>query len=74
MQIKVTTVLNVSFCEKDDVRLKSGDPLRKQVEEAVAEAVTDALWRRRQDGFSHPMEALLSILPDNEVRAEYVDD
>jgi hypothetical protein len=72
MQVEVKTVLDVNWRDEDLGTLRENDPVAKRLEDSVAEAVCNALYDAASKGFSHGMETLIAILPDNPIVARIV--
>jgi hypothetical protein len=71
MEVRVTVTVDVDWCDEDLGVPGRGDPLEAQLCDSVEEAVLNALRHRQMDGFSHDMEALVSILV-GDAKAEIV--
>ena len=68
----MTFTVDVDFLDPDLGPVKSGDPMAERIENAVAEAVKNALDKASDDGFDHDMENIITIVADNLVVAKLV--
>lgn len=64
MKVCVKVMVDVDWCDEDLGTPKEGDPLSDRVEATIEEAVMNALYYARDNGFDHDMEEVVSILPD----------
>ena len=72
MKAQVTFTVDVDFLDTDLGPVESGDPLAERIEDSVAEAVKSALDAAVDNGFSHDMEDIITIVADSPVVAKLV--
>ena len=66
MKVQVTFTVDVDF-------IAGERPGRREVERAIAQAMTNALWRESADGFEHDLSDRIRIVADNAVVAKVVE-
>lgn len=73
MKLQVIFTVDVDWCDEDLGPPADGDPLCKQIEEAVAEAIAEALQRTEDMGYNHSMSGQISILVDSDISVNMLD-
>ena len=74
MKLQVTFTVDIDSIEDDGISLTRLDDQSKQcVEEAVAEAITNAIRYAEGNGHVHSMDEQIAILCDSTVVAKFLE-